>query len=144
MRLRTPAPSIDILVIVLSLAGAFLVSQFAFAREQNVLAPFLVPPLIAADLDNMPLVPTLIKLLGLVLVSALAILLVRERRVSAELARTRMTLRTLIDTLPAGVLVADAHGTITLANPTANAILGQDAHRKHLRSRRSVRPPPSR
>lgn len=38
--------------------------------------------------------------------------------------RASSTLRTLIDTLPAGVVVSDARGTIVLVNPAANELFG--------------------
>jgi PAS domain S-box-containing protein len=51
-----------------------------------------------------------------------------EEKHTKELAeqaqRATSTLRTLIDTMPAGVIVSDAKGAIILANPAANALLG--------------------
>lgn len=48
----------------------------------------------------------------------------RTAALIAELQQTNSTLRALINTIPAGVLVCDAQGAITLANPSANTILG--------------------
>ncbi len=45
-------------------------------------------------------------------------------RLADDLRRANDTLHTLIDTIPAGVVVADARGAITLTNPAAREILG--------------------
>ena len=158
MRIWARSPTSDILLIALSLVGAFYVDHFVMPRDRFMSLLFAVSVLIAAYrlpsryavvtailafsltaiaavLDNLPLLSALLKLLAVLLVSILAILLGRQRQVSAELARNarglieqaqgaQKTLHTLIDTLPAGVLVSDPQGTITLANTTANAVLG--------------------
>jgi PAS domain S-box-containing protein len=94
-----------------------------------------VVAIVSANLGGSPFVPQFFHLLELLLASTLAILLGHERRVSDQFAReaqdllqqtqtARDTLQTIIDTLPAGVVVSDALGTITLANTAANTILG--------------------
>src|SRR5262249_27230579 len=146
------------LVIGLSLIAAFYIDQSVEPQNQFVSTPFVVPVLIAAyrlpmrativtamisfvvavvsaQLDGSPFVPMLFHLLGLLLVSTLAILLGHQRRVAAQLAgdaqdlyqraeAARTTLDTIIETMPAGVVVSDPHGTITLANTTAHTIIG--------------------
>jgi PAS domain S-box-containing protein len=94
-----------------------------------------VVAIVSAQLDGSPFVPMLFHLLGFLLVSTLAILLGHQRRAAARLAgeaqdlyqqaeAARTTLDTMIETMPAGVVVSDAHGTITLANSTAHSIIG--------------------
>jgi PAS domain S-box-containing protein len=60
-------------------------------------------------------------LAGFLVASILAILLGHQRRVAALLARE---LHTIIETMPAGVVVADAGGAITVANTAAASFFG--------------------
>jgi PAS domain-containing protein len=91
--------------------------------------------IVSAQLDQLPMGSLIYDLLGFLLASTLAILLGHQRHVAARLARevqdalqrsevARTTLHTIIEALPAAVLVSDPHGTITLANTAAHTILG--------------------
>jgi len=138
-------------VVGFSLVLAALVDQLVEPRNQFVATPFAVPILLAAvwfsrrgtiitivlsvavaayaaRVDDAPLVPALFHLCSLVIIGTLVLVVAGQRRAAAERARaaeqTSSTLRTLIDTLPAGVVVADARGAITLDNPAARVILG--------------------
>jgi PAS domain S-box-containing protein len=125
-------PFVPVVFVVPVLLAAYLWSTRA-AIVTALIA--FVGAIVSADLGRSPFEPLIFHLLGLLLASTLAILLGHQRRVSARLAReahdslhlaqtARDMLHTIIDTLPAGVLVSDAHGTFTLANSTAQRMLG--------------------
>jgi PAS domain S-box-containing protein len=156
---RTVTLIADILLIGLSLIAAFYIDQRVQPQSQFVSTPFVVPVLIAAYRlplratigtatiacvvatvsalsGDTPFASMIVHLLGLLLVSALVVLLAHQSRAVARLARqaqdsyqreeaARSTLDTIIATMPAGVVVSDAHGAITIANTTAYAILGR-------------------
>lgn len=151
MTRRTALSFSDVLLILLALIVAFYIDYAVGPPIRYVSAPFIVPVLfaawrlstraaivvailvcavaaVAASLSGPPFVPLSLHLLGLTVASVLAILLGHLYRESARLAReardARNTLNTIIETLPAGVLVSDARGTVTRANTAAYTILG--------------------
>jgi PAS domain S-box-containing protein len=91
--------------------------------------------IVAALLSQASTLSLLLHLAGFLLASTLAILLGYERRVVERLAGelqdalhrsevARTTLHIIIHALPAGVIVSDARGAITIANTAAETIIG--------------------
>jgi hypothetical protein len=114
---RHPAriPGINLLLISLSLAGAFCVDQFLLPHERFrsglfavsvLIAAYRLPTLgasvtavltlglaaMAADLNNLSLLSAPLEPIGVLLISVLAILLSHQRRVSAQLGHDAQNL----------------------------------------------------
>jgi PAS domain S-box-containing protein len=144
MRQQSVILIVETLLILLSLIAAFYIDESPALRNQFVSVVFVVPVLIAADrwtsraaivtamfafavaiiatpFGQLSTVSLLLHLAGFLVASILAILLGHQRRVAAQLARE---LHTIIETMPAGVVVADAGGAITLTNTAAASFFG--------------------
>ena len=119
----------SILAIPIVVAARYLSSS----RVALVAASVAATALFLGLSENLHLEATLTDVVALAVIGYLTAMLARQRevtRAAAEQARqTSDLLRTLIDTIPAGVLVSDERGQITLENPAAVAILGQTAPR---------------
>ncbi|HLH72303.1 MAG TPA: PAS domain-containing sensor histidine kinase [Chloroflexota bacterium] len=138
-------------LIALSLAVAVGIDLTVEPRDQFVTTPFAIPILIAtyvctrrwiiivaltsiaaagasAYIDRAPPVPTGFHLVSLIIISVLGVLLEQHEQESArqaqEAQQATRTLQTLIDVMPAGVLVCDEHGKIILANAMAQDVMG--------------------